>query len=135
MERTWKPTAAGVLTIISGVIGIAIGALILVFIGLMGSADWNSLIQQWGGWMPGGIPIPGLPADIWSFIGTVVVVVGIVALIIGVIALVGGVNSLRRRRWGLALAGAILSLFIPVIGTILGILAIIFLALGKKEFT
>lgn len=134
MERTWKPTAAGVLTIISGVIGIAIGALVLVFIALMGGADWNNLMQQWGVWMPYDVYIPGLTADMWSFIGTVLVVVGIVALVIGVIALVGGINSLRRRRWGLALTGAILSLFIPVIGTILGILAIIFLALGKKEF-
>ncbi len=60
---------------------------------------------------------------------------GIIALVFGVIALVGGVNALRRRRWGLALAGAILSLPLIPVGTVLGILAIIFLAMGKKEFS
>ena len=135
MERTWKPTTAGIMNIISGVIGIALGILILVFITFMGNVDWNSLVQQYGGWMQGGMNIPGLPGNFLSALGPIIVVVGAVFLVFGVIALVGGINALRRRRWGLALAGAILSLFIPVIGTILGILAIIFLSLGKKEFS
>ena len=135
MERTWKPTTAGIMNIISGVIGIALGILILVFSTFIGNVDLNSLIQQYGGSMPGGTNIPSLPGNFLSALGSILVVVGPVFLVFGVLALVGGINALSRRRWGLALTGAILSLFIPVIGTILGILAIIFLSLGKKEFS
>ena len=104
MERTWKGTTAGILTIIGGICGIAVGG-ILATVGtafLMG--------------------IPGL--ELMAGIG-----VGIIA--IGVIALIAGIFTLRRRSWGFALAGAILALF-PIIP--LGILAIIFVAMGKSEF-
>ena len=60
-----------------------------------------------------------------------IMVAGIVVLVFGIIALAGGISSLKRRRWGLSLAGSILSLFIM---PILGILAIIFVSLGKGEF-
>ena len=48
-----------------------------------------------------------------------------------IIAIVGGIYALRRRIWGLALAGSICALVgfgIP------GILAIIFVTKGKREF-
>jgi hypothetical protein len=134
MEKTWKPTTAGVLNIISGVWGIAAGILIMVFsgfVGMMGASDWSGLMRQWGG----GVEIPGFLSGIWGSLGTIALVVGILALVFGVIALVGGINALRRRRWGLALAGAILSLPLVPVGSVLGILAIIFLAMGKKEFS
>jgi hypothetical protein len=50
-------------------------------------------------------------------------------LAFGIVALVGGINALKRKRWGLALAGSILSL-----PGVMAILAIIFVSLGKKEF-
>ena len=105
MERTWKGTTAGVLTIIGGICGIAIGAIIAT----LGSAF------LWG--------IPGL--ELIAGIGG-----GIIA--IGVIALIGGIFTLRRQSWGFALAGAILALF-PIIP--LGVLAIIFVSMGKDEFS
>ena len=60
---------------------------------------------------------------------TVLLAIGIVLLVFGIIALVGGISAIKRRRWGLALAGSILSL-----PGILAILAIIFVSIGKKEF-
>jgi hypothetical protein len=74
--------------------------------------------------------------------------VAILSLTLGAIALIGGGFVFKRRRWGLALAGAICSLssgsfelgatilgipYRPII-LILAILAIIFIALGKREF-
>jgi len=50
--------------------------------------------------------------------------------VLGVLAVVGGISAIRRKRFALSLAGAICAL--P--STILGILAIIFVALGKREF-
>ena len=49
---------------------------------------------------------------------------------LGILAIVGGISAIRRKRFGLSLAGAICTL--P--STILGILAIIFVVLGKREF-
>jgi hypothetical protein len=53
-------------------------------------------------------------------------------IVVGIIAIVGGVHALRREFWGLALAGAICAVLGP--WAILGILAIIFVSLGKGEF-
>ncbi len=58
-------------------------------------------------------------------------IAGLVILILGALAIVGGIFALRRNIWGLALAGAIAGtlVFFPC-----GIVAIIFMALGKAEF-
>jgi len=58
--------------------------------------------------------------------------IGAPLIILGIIAIVGGSCALRRRLWGLALVGSICALLPP--GTLLGILAIIFVSLGKGEF-
>jgi len=126
MERTWKPKAAGILCITVGAIWVVSGVVLSA--------------------------ISGAP----SF-GTF--------LIPGIMPIVGGVYALRRRRWGLALAGSIFTLLccvtlgiifflgavadnkditqsavtalaigIIVIVAIFGILPIIFVSLGKREF-
>ncbi len=50
---------------------------------------------------------------------------------LGIVALIGGIFALRRRAWGFALTGAILALF-PIVP--LGVLAIIFVSMGRREF-
>jgi uncharacterized membrane protein HdeD (DUF308 family) len=103
MERTWKPTAAGILAIIAGALHVILGIIIAAI---------------------GGIAFFRLTA---IFAGPF--------LILGIIAIVGGIYALRREIWGLALAGAICAI-IPLIlpWNILGILAVIFVSLGKREF-
>ena len=104
MERTWKPTAAGVLAIIAGALALIIGLLFAAGVGLMGGIfgmGWLSVIFA---------PL----------------------IVFGIIAIVGGVCALSRRIWGLALAGSICALIGPWF--LLGILAIIFVSLGKGEF-
>ena len=60
---------------------------------------------------------------------------------IGVLAILGGISALRRRVWGLALAGAICAVFPPhFYGSLiwtpgLGLLAVALVVLSKKEFT
>ena len=58
--------------------------------------------------------------------------IGAPIIVLGIIAIVGGSCALRRRVWGLALAGSICAFLGPA--TILGILAIIFVSMGKGEF-
>jgi hypothetical protein len=103
MERTWKPTVGGILAIIGGAIGTILGLVIAT----VGSIGWFF-----------GVP--------W------VSVIGAPLIILGIIAIVGGTYALRRRIWGLALAGSICALIGP--WGLLGLLAIIFVSLGKGEF-
>jgi hypothetical protein len=67
--------------------------------------------------------IAGVP--IWC------IIVGGLLFVLGIIAIVGGVSAIRRKSFGLSLAGAICSL-IPL--NLLGLLAVIFVSLGKREF-
>jgi hypothetical protein len=56
--------------------------------------------------------------------------VGVPIFALGIVAIVGGVSAIRRKSFGLSLAGAVCAL--PSV--ILGILAIVFVALVKREF-
>lgn len=114
MQKTWKPTVAGILTIIAGLLGLLIGIGLAVGFGLMGM-----MIGM----------IPGFP-------GGLLALIGIPGIILGIVAILGGIYALRRRLWGLALAGSICALLftLPFLGWILAILAIIFVSLAKGEF-
>jgi energy-converting hydrogenase Eha subunit A len=57
---------------------------------------------------------------------------GVPLIVLGIMAIVGGVSAVRRKSFGLSLAGAICGL--PSIFWILAILAVIFVARGKREF-
>ena len=106
-EKTWKPTAAGILCIIAGAIGVIAGMVVAALIAAFGGIVWFFGI----GWLG----VTGAPL-----------------IILGIIAIVGGLYALKRRIWGLALAGSICALISPA--GILGILAIIFVIMGKDEF-
>ena len=107
-EKTWKPTTAGILNIISGVV------YFLCFIGLLIAGVITGAIKDVPYWVPNllyGLCIP--------------------VIILGAVAVIGGIYAIRRRSWGMALAGAI-SAFI--ISFIFGLCSIIFLAVAQKEF-
>jgi len=53
---------------------------------------------------------------------------GVPALIFGIIVIIGGIYALRRRVWGLALAGSIFALIVPV--TLVIFVMCIFVAFG-----
>ena len=57
-------------------------------------------------------------------------ITGGIFVVLGIIALAGGISAIRRKRFVLSLAGAIFAL----LSGILGILAVIFISLGKREF-
>jgi len=58
--------------------------------------------------------------------------VGIGVVVLGIISLVGGVCAMKRRRWGLALAGSICALVAANIG--FAIPSILLLSLAKDVF-
>ena len=106
---TWMPLTAGILDIIAGAIGVIFG-IVVVTLGTLGG---------------GLLAVIGLPA-----IGWLLAVVAAIPLAVGTVAIVGGIYALKRRIWGLALAGSICCLIV----WFLGIPAIVFTALGKSHF-
>ena len=133
MQKTWKPTTAGILTIIEGAMSIAFGIGVTVVgmgVGILGGLNLSSWIEEWAGvYGPGMVDIQSMVTAILGVSSAILIAIGVVLLVCGIISLVGGIHAIKRRRWGLALAGAICSL-----PGIMGILAIIFVSLGKKEF-
>ena len=126
MRRTRMPRAAGILCVTAGVVCALPSVVILMIITVVSGE-------------PGGtdLPIAEL-VGYWAFGGLVVIV-----------PIIGGIYALRRRAWGLALAGSICVLILPIsasflfvwgglvvfaIPGILGILAVTFVVRGKREF-
>jgi hypothetical protein len=85
----------------------------------------------------GGAPFPDVPCvpGVWPehvvILGAPIWLgIAVFGVALGVVAIVGGVSALRRRSFGLSLAGGICAL--PSV--ILRILAVIFVSLSKREF-
>ena len=80
--------------------------------------------------------LPFMPDTLWEtftsgfFLGPGPVLFLMCSGVLGIVAIIGGISAIKRKRFGLSLAGAVCAL--PSV--ILGILAVIFVALGKREF-
>ena len=124
MKGTWMLRAAGILCIIAGVVIVVLGGIVV--------ASWDGTPTTTPGYDPAG--------------RLVLIIVVIPSIIMGIIAIVGGICALRRKIWGLALAGsialvgvggyAILRIFpIALVGFgIAGLFALAFVVSGKGEF-
>ena len=130
-------TAGGILSIVAGIAQvICSGLMIEAFVSysvnwrliyalfLPGLPDaWREYVLRYAlfhsqyVWLPIDFPIQ------WAIIGGCLGVLGIVAV-------VGGVSVIRRKSLGLSLVGTICAL--PSV--FVGILAVIFVSLGKREF-
>ena len=122
MDNKWA-TVGGVMTIISGSFAM-IGGIVLMFF-----AVFFSQLLSWAGTTSGGFG--PTEQDITTLVGLMYGVMGFFLLVLGVLALIGGIYCVRRRLWGLALAGAIAATlsFFPV-----GVIAVVFTALARPEF-
>jgi len=117
MKEPWKALAGGVLSIIAGTLGVAAGLLLLVL----------------GGTLSGVLAALGVPDLLYLVPFPVFGGFTVPLFILGSVAIVGGAYAVRRRNWPLALAGAICALLLPHV-SILGMLAIVFIVMGKNEF-
>jgi hypothetical protein len=117
-SSSWMPTAGGVLNIVVGGLSL-LNSLVVCAVVIVTRVDL-SFFDFKGEF--------GLLVAIL----TIYFVYGAVTFILGIISIVGGVYALKRKRWGWALAGSICS---ALCSTIMGILALIFIIMGKKEFS
>jgi hypothetical protein len=111
MQKHWMSTVGGILCLVTGTWGVMSGALLLAI-----TASYPTAWIQFN-------PFQTVILNRLAPLG----------IALGVVAVVGGVSALRRRRWGLALAGAICTAMIPP-PFFLGVLAIIFLAVSRPDF-
>jgi len=112
------PMVAGILNIASGVLGLIsclcvfILAIVFIIVGL-------------------DAPV-GSDYEFFSLMGFIFLATGLIIFIPCIISIIGGVFALKRKRWGWSLAGSICS---TIVGSFLGIAAIIFIVMAKSEFT
>jgi hypothetical protein len=123
MEKPWMPVVAGILDIVSGAMGVAMG----LFMALHLHAA--RAIQAAPRFAPNpGVTLPQMPPIFFPGMG---LALGIALIVLGALAIVGGIHALKVKAWGLALAGAIAGV---ITGRLLGIVALIFIVLGRKDF-
>jgi len=103
MERTWKPTTAGILNIISGAFFLFGGITVL---GLLGQP---TMAMPWVSYAMYSMELGGTPST--SFVTTFIVTLGTALVVPGVVSILGGIYSMKRSLWGLPLAGAIVTPF------------------------
>ena len=127
-------SAGGVLSIILGICQVTGGLLLGVTVLF---PEWSMYIQEILGPLgPLVLFIPFLRGFLWQFImygffeSLGLVLFATCAGVLGIVAIVGGISAIRRNIFGLSLAGAICT--IP--SGIFGLLAVTFVALGKREF-
>jgi hypothetical protein len=139
-------TTGGVLSIIGGGLEVVGGGILVALV--IAHRDMFGLVGH-GVW--GGTPVilfgPYVFVDLIALIK-----VGVALLVLGIAGVVGGVSAVRRRIFGLSLAGAICALPSVILSDYLGwltgvgltnaaltlldlgILALIFVSLSKREF-
>ncbi len=113
----------GILSIVSGAFGV-LGAGYFVLMIWMFNFMITSIPQQ---------PMdPEFPQEVFYIMAIIYGAIGLFLALIGALAIVGGVFAIKKKHWALALAGAIAGTvtFFPC-----GIPAVIFVCLGKEEFT
>jgi len=104
---------------IGGILTVASGAL-----GLFGSISyWVGVGEIGSGFAKGDVP---------PFVPSIILGIPVLSLIIALLSLVGGIFILQRKKWPWALTGAIAATLSFIL---LGIPAIILIALSKDEFS
>ena len=116
---SWMSLVAGILDLVIGIPALFAG--IVVATAPQWIAEAPELAEE----------LEGIPPEFFTGMG-------VVMCLLAVVAIVGGIFAIRKRRWGLALAGSICAIFAGVplylAGLFLGIPAVVFTALGKEHF-
>ncbi len=112
MDTRWMPLASGILDIVTGALSL-LGSLVLALVlGVYFSYDaYAGESAAVGLWLLLFVPL----------------------FIVSILAIVGGIFALRRKVWGLALAGSIGSI-LTLWAWPLGVASVVFISISKREF-
>ena len=121
MKKTWKPTVAGILNIISGVSNL-IGFVFMIFVVIAVSSS-SAFIMRF------------IPEEVFPFgTGLIVTIIALIAVLLaihGIVPLIGGIYALQRKKWLWALIASIVAIFGA---TLFGVASTILVAMAKEEF-
>jgi len=123
---------AGILSIISGIVGFLTSgfALCLVFMSIssLGKGNLNQILFRYPEIFADALVPLGRSLAIFVF---VLCIWAFCAGLLGTLAIVGGILAIKKKRWGLALTGTLASVltFLP-----LGIIAVMLVSLSRGEF-
>ena len=111
----------GILSIVSGAFGV------LYFVGTIFFISMLHVVFNEGYYYNGSMP----PSELLTFMTLIYASFGGFFTLAGIIAIIGGIFALRKKAWGMALAGSIAGTitFFPC-----GIPAIVFVSMAKPEF-
>jgi len=122
MQRTWMPTAVGILNVVSGAFLLIGGIAVIAALDTPMATSVASYVMY-------SMELSNAPDT--SVVSTIIVILATVLIVPAIVSILGGICALKRGIWGLALAGSILSFFyLPF----LGLPAIVLIALSKSTF-
>ena len=119
VKKTAIPVIGGVLIIIAGLMGLAMGGILI-------AVDADDLDAY-------GVDVAGVT----DMIEDILTACGIIWIIIGLIVLLGGFFGVMRKHWGIAVVGGVLGLFVigpMLLGSLLALIGLIMVAVSRKEF-
>jgi uncharacterized membrane protein YozB (DUF420 family) len=108
VEKSWMTLTSGILDIISGI------GMMFVCFWLVVAGSITGIVQNVPQWLPG-----------------VLFTLAIILIIVAIVSVIGGVFAIKRKVWGMALAGSIAAFFCFFI---FGIISIVLITLGHNEF-
>ena len=121
-QKTWQPTVAGILDIVSGAFRLI--SSIAAILGIMYFIPFSTSVS------PG--PVPDMPnCMIPGITFTILIIALVFVVVVAILSIIGGICAIQRKRWGLALAGSIAAIFGSLV---MGILATILTTMAKDEF-
>ena len=121
-EKTILSLVGGILILIAGIMGLALGAIIVV------ASDNVDTLADWG------VDVAGF-GDLLS---DILLVCGIIVIVLALIVVVGGFFGVMRKHWGLVILGGVLGLFLIgpyMLASIFALIGLILVAVSKKDFS
>jgi hypothetical protein len=114
----------GILSIVSGALGAGSGLLVIAF-GIFFAVLFRAMPTS----MYEGANAP--PQGFFDIFAVFYGIIGLFTILMGVFAIVGGVYAIKKKYWGLALAGSIVASFVF---QFTGIAAVVLTAMARNEF-
>jgi hypothetical protein len=120
MEMTWKPTAAGIINIIVGILNLfGMFAVIVIMVAIGGGILAISRIAE------------VMPLWMSGILQGVMVITALLLALFSALPLIGGIYAMQRKNWGLALAGSIVAILSSLP---LGMVSTVLVSLSRREF-
>ena len=117
MSKTWKSLVAGILDIVAGSLSCIASLSLIAGILVFSIVSRSSSIH--------------IPYDAPRNIALLIVILAVPYLALAVLSIVGGIFTLKRKKWGLAIAGSIAA---AIISWLFGIPALVFTIIARDEF-